>query len=116
MGANKLTTETVQQPPRHPWAIIFFFFFLVWAFGWVIGPYIIDHNATYSQIVKVVQEQDINSSAYSYQDSVGSYDGEYYLRDSFELAGRDDYGPTLPFFAGMALCFIILGLGWRYIL
>lgn len=95
---------------------MFFSFFLVWAFGWVVGPYIIDHNQTYTQIVQVIEEQDINSNAYTYQESVGSYDGEYFLRDALTHSGRDDYGPTWSFFSGVALCFIILGIGWRYIL
>ncbi len=111
-----MTAETIQAPAKHPWKVLAAAFFLVWVFGWVIGPYLINNIPIYSQIVQVVEEQDIDSSAYTYQDSVGSYDGEYYLRDSFVHSGRDDYGPTLPFFAGMALCFIILGLGWRYIL
>ena len=111
-----MTAGTDQTTLKYPWLILFSILFLVWLFGWVIGPYIIDHVSTYSQIVQVIEEQDINSNAYSYQDSVGSYDGEYYLRDSFEHSGRDDYGPTVPFFAGMLICFLILGLGWRYIL
>ena len=111
-----MNIETVQTPAKHPWLTIFFVLFLVWSFGWIVGPYIIDSIPTYSKIVQVVEDRDINSNAYSYQDSVGSYDGEYYLRDSFEHSGRDDYGFTIYFFVGMALCFIILGLGWRYIL
>ncbi len=95
---------------------MFFFLFLIWSFGWVIGPYIINLSPTYSKIVQIVEERDIDSAAYMYEESVGSYDGEYYLSDSFKHSGRNDYGPTKSFFFGMALCFVILGLGWRYIM
>ena len=111
-----MTTETTQTPAKHPWLIICSSLFVVWVFGWVIGPLLNDNIPIYNQIMKIADERDIDTSAYMYEDSVDSYDGEYYLSDSFKLAGRDDYGPTLFFFAGIALCFIILGLGWRYIL
>ena len=109
-------TERVQSQAKYPWMILISALLLVWSFGWVIGPYFIDHIPIYSQIVQVVEEQGINSNAYSYQDSVGSYDGEYFLRDSFVHSGRADYGPTVAFFSGMVLCLMILGFGWRYIL
>jgi hypothetical protein len=107
---------TVQNEGTHSWRKLMFFLFLIWSFGWVIGPYINNNIPIYKQIVQVVEDRDIDSAAYMYEESVGSYDGEYYLSDSFKHSGREDYGPTKAFFFGMALCFIILGLGWRYIM
>ena len=111
-----MSSATVYNDRTRSWGKLIFFSFLIWSFGWVIGPYITNNIPIYTQIVQVVEERDIDSAAYMYEESVGSYDGEYYLSDSFKHSGRDDYGPTKAFFSGMALCFIILGLGWRYIM
>ncbi len=98
------------------WARLIFYSFLIWVFGWVVGPYIEKTIPIYAKIAQVVEEQNIDSAAYMYMDSVGSYDGEYYLTDSFKHAQRDDYGLTKAFFAGIISCFLILGAGWRYVL
>ena len=111
-----MTAETALTPAKHPWLIIISSLFVVWVFGWVFGPLLNDNIPIYRQIMQVADERDIDTSAYMYEENAGSYDGEYYLSDSFKHSGRDDYGATLPFFIGMGLCFIILGLGWRYIL
>jgi hypothetical protein len=115
-GVIKLTTETIHTPAKHPWLIIISALFVVWVFGWVIGPLLNDNIPIYRQIMQAADERDIDTSAYMYEESAGSYDAEYYLTDSFKHSGRDDYGPTFFFFTGVALCFIILALGWRYIL
>ena len=99
-----------------PWALLFFNIFLIWVFGWVVGPYIENHIPVYKEIGQVVEARDIDSAAYMYQDSVGSYDGEYFLTDSFRHSGRSDYGLTPAFFAGILGCFAILWIGWRYVL
>lgn len=111
-----MTDETIHTPAKHPWLVIITSLFVVWLFGWVIGPLLNDNIPIYQQIMQVVDEREIDSSAYMYEESAGSYDGEYYLSDSFKHSGRDDYGSTFSFFSGIALCFIILGFGWRYIL
>ncbi len=98
------------------WGKFVFFSLLIWIFGWVVGPYIEKNIPIYDQIVQVVEERDIDSAAYMYMDTVGSYDGEYYLTDSFKHSKRDDYGMTKAFFFGIISCFLILGFGWRFIL
>ncbi len=107
---------TVHKCDARSWGKLIFFSFLIWIFGWVVGPYIENNIPIYKEITQVVEELDIDSAAYMYEESVGSYDGEYYLSDSFKHSGRDDYGPTKAFFFGMALCFGILGFGWRYVM
>ncbi|HKK90557.1 MAG TPA: hypothetical protein VJ936_04100 [Desulfobacteraceae bacterium] len=99
-----------------PWSQLLFFFFLIWVFGWIIGPFIENSIPVYKQIGQVVEARDIDSAAYMYEASVGSYDGEYYLTDSFKHSQRDDYGLTKGFFGGILSCFIILGIGWRYVM
>jgi len=99
-----------------PWALLFFNIFLIWVFGWVVGPYIEHTIPVYNKIGKVVEARNIDSAAYMYQDSVGSYDGEYFLTDSFKHSGRNDYGLTPAFFAGVLGCFLILWIGWRYVM
>lgn len=99
-----------------PWAKLLFGAFLIWVFGWVVGPYFENNIPTYKQIAHVVEERDIDSAAYMYADSVGSYDGEYFLIDSFKHSGRDDFGATPAFFGGIISCLAILWLGWRYVL
>ena len=111
-----MADSAIHKGETHPWGQLIFFMFLIWSFGWVIGPYINNNVPIYKEIIQVVEDRDIDSAAYMYEESVGSYDGEYYLSDSFKHSGREDYGPTKAFFFGMALCFIILGIGWRYIL
>lgn len=99
-----------------PWLMLFFVSFLIWVFGWVVGPYIENNIPTYRKIAQVVEERDIDSAAYMYQESVGSYDSEYYLIDSFKHSGRDDFGFTYMFFAGVVCCFVILWFGWRFMM
>lgn len=98
------------------WGKLLIAVLMIWCFGWVIGPYIEQNISTYKQIATVVEERDIDSAAYMYTDDVGSYEGEYYLKDSFQHAARSDYGYTKAFFGGIFICFGILGLGWRYVL
>jgi UDP-glucose 4-epimerase len=98
------------------WGKLALFAFLVWVFGWIVGPYFENNIPIYKQIVHVVEERNIDSAGYMYKSSVGSYEGEYYLEDSFKHANRDDYGLTKAFFAGILSCFAILGMGWRYIM
>jgi len=105
-----------KRPAYVSWGILIFFSFLIWVFGWIVGPYFENSISTYQQIAKVVEERDIDSGAYMYQESVGSYDAEYYLTDSFKHSKREDYGFTFYFFTGIAGCFIIFWIGWRYIM
>jgi len=106
----------MKGPKAKAWGKLAFFSFLIWCFGWVVGPFFEKNIATYDQIVQVVEERDIDSAAYMYMDTVGSYDGEYYLTDSFKHSKRDDYGMTKAFVSGIISCFLILGFGWRFIM
>jgi hypothetical protein len=109
-------SESAGNSKLQSWGKLLAFSVLIWVFGWIVGPYIQNNIPIYKQIAHVVEELDIDSAAYMYADDVGSYDGEYYLSDSFKHSKRKDYGLTKSFFAGIFLCFFILWLGWRYIL
>lgn len=111
-----MSSAVINDSKARSWGKLLFFFFLIWVFGWIVGPYLEHNISTYNQIAQVVEERDIDSAAYMYMDSVGSYDGEYYLSDSFKHSQRDDYGMTKSFFAGILSCFVILGFGWRFIM
>ena len=111
-----MASEAVKQSRVQSWGKLLFFSFLIWVFGWVVGPYIETNVSTYKQIAKVVEERDIDSAAYMYTDEVGSYEGEYYLNDSLTHSQREDYGFTKSFISGIVLCFLILGFGWRFIM
>jgi hypothetical protein len=115
-GDHNMVTATLQPSPKKAWGKFIFYSLLIWVFGWVVGPYIERTIPVYDQIVQVVEEQNIDSAAYMYMDTVGSYDGEYYLTDSFKHAGRDDYGMTKAFISGVVACFLILGFGWRFMM
>ena len=115
-GEMNMSTLTMNHSKKKAWGKLFFYSFLIWVFGWVVGPYIEKNIPIYDQIVQVVEERDIDSAAYMYMDTVGSYDGEYYLTDSFKHSQRDDYGMTKAFFSGIISCFLILGFGWRYMM
>ncbi|MCP3943686.1 MAG: hypothetical protein GY710_19710 [Desulfobacteraceae bacterium] len=106
----------MDNPKAKAWGQLIFYSFLIWVFGWVVGPYMEKNISIYGQIAQIVEERDIDSGAYMYGDSAGSYDGEYYLADSFKHSKRDDYGMTKGFVGGLISCFLILGFGWLFIL
>ncbi len=111
-----MEAKSQQTPSKHSLKIILAAAFLVWSFGWVIAPILRSNIPIYNEILQVADERDIDTSAYMYEENAGSYDAEYYLRDSFEHSGRSDYGATKFFIAGVISCIIILGIGWRYIM
>jgi hypothetical protein len=90
-------------------------FFLIWAFGFVIGPYIQDSVPTFHKIAEVVEEQDIDSGAYFYTEIKASYEGEAYLRQALRSGAPDQFGFTPAFISGIVICLIILALGFRFL-
>ena len=55
-------------------------------------------------IVRVIEENDIDSGAYFYTEIEGSYSGEKYLRQSLEMGDPDAFGLTWPFISGIVTC------------
>ena len=64
------------------WAVLGLCLAMIWGFGVYIGPWAADRIPMMKKIVDVIEEQDINSSAYFYTDTEASYEGERYLRES----------------------------------
>jgi len=90
-------------------------FLCVGIFAFVVGPWLQHQIPLFSQIVQVIEEQDINSGAYFYSEIKASYEGERYLLESMKLAAPDQVGLTLPFVLCIVLCIFILGIGYRFL-
>lgn len=91
-----------------PWGILIVSCFFLWVFTFKISPWIQESIPTFKQIVEVIEERDIDSTAYFYTGVEASYDGERYLRESMEFSAPGEAGLTIPFLSGVFLCGIIL--------
>lgn len=67
------------------------------------------------QLVTVIEEQDINSSAYFYTEIEASYEGERYLREALAREIPEEAGLTWPFISAIVICIGLLALGFRYL-
>ena len=116
-----MVDRTITVEKRNPgsrlraWSLLVFGFFCVWVFAFVVGPWIQDKIPTFRKIVQVIEERDIDAGAYFYSENKESYDGEQYLLESLRLGAPEEVGFTLPFIGSIALCFIILWIGYRYL-
>jgi len=97
------------------WAILSLCLFMIWGFGVFVGPWLVEKVPAMQEMVNVIEEQDINSSAYFYTDIEASYEGERYLRESIAREVPEQSGLTLPFISAIAICFGLLALGFRYL-
>ncbi len=68
-----------------------------------------------NQIFQIIEERDIDSTAYFYTGIEASYDGERYLRESVELLAPEEAGLTIPFIAFVILSGVILWIGFRFL-
>ncbi len=108
------TPDRTHRPSLKAWCQLFGVLASLWLFAVVVGPYFETRIPTFDQIVQTIDSQDIDSGAYFYTEIKGSYQGEHYLRSSLEWAAPDQFGLTVPFMSGVALCLLILGLGFRF--
>ena len=111
----KSTADKPVSARIRAWVLLICSFFCVGLFAFVIGPWLQDKIPTYSQIVQVIEEQDIDSGAYFYSEIKASYEGEQYLLESLKLAAPDQVGFTPSFILCIVLCIVILGIGYRYL-
>ena len=88
---------------------------MIWGFAVYTGPWLYDKIPYMRGIVTVIDEQDINSSAYFYTEIEASYEGERYLREALYREVPDQAGLTWPFISAIAICFLLLALGFRYL-
>lgn len=110
-------TRQDTRPTRNrlkAWGQLIGVFAALWLFATVVGPYFETRIPTFDKIVQTIDKQDIDSGAYFYTEIKASYDGERYLRNALELGVPDEIGLTLPFVSGIAICLLILWVGFRY--
>ncbi len=89
--------------------------FLLWGFAFVVGPWVQHRIPLMDQIVQIADDRDIDMGAYFYTEIEASYNGERYLKGSLDLAAPGQAGLTPFFLSGMAVCFVLLWLGYRYL-
>ncbi len=97
------------------WTVLSLCLFMIWGFGVFLGPWLADQIPAMRDIVQVIEEQDINSSAYFYTEIEASYEGERYLRESLAREAPEHSGLTLPFISAIVICVGLLALGFRYL-
>ncbi len=88
---------------------------MIWGFGAFLGPWLVEQIPAMREIAQVIEEQDINSSAYFYTEIEASYEGERYLRESLAREAPEHSGLTLPFISAIVMCIGLLALGFRYL-
>jgi hypothetical protein len=103
------------MPRARAWSVLTLTIVCLWLFGTVIGPWLQHHIYSMDDIVRVIDENDIDSGAYFYTEIEGAYTGEKYLRQSLEMAAPDQFGLTLPFVSGIVACLLILAIGFKYL-
>lgn len=108
-------THQPKMPRAKAWAILGLTFFSLWLFAMVVGPWLQHHIYGMDEIVRVIEENDIDAGAYFYTEIEGSYTGEKYLRQSLEMADPEQFGLTLSFISGIAACLVLLCLGFKYL-
>ena len=107
------TTPVADSAPRGPatrsrlfgWGMLVLVLFLLWGFAFVVGPWVQHRIPLMDQIM----------GAYVYTEIEASYNGERYLKGSLDLAAPGQAGLTPFFLSGMAVCFVLLWLGYRYL-
>lgn len=90
-------------------------FFIIWAFGFVIGPSILENVPVFHEITRIVEERDIDSGAYFYTEIKASYEGEAYLRQALQSGAPEEFGFTPAFISGIVICLALLAVGFRYL-
>ena len=97
------------------WATLGLCLVMIWGFGALVGPWLIEKIPIMEEMVTVIEEQDINSNAYFYTEIEASYEGERYLRESLVREHPEQSGLTLPFLSAIVICIGLLALGFRYL-
>jgi hypothetical protein len=88
---------------------------MIWVFGVFVGPWLAEEIPAMNEIVKVIEAQDINSSAYFYTEIEASYEGERYLSESLAREVPEQSGLSWPFISAIVICIGLLALGFRYL-
>lgn len=111
---------TEPHAPKRPsgrlkaWGGFFLCVFLLWAFTFHGAPWLQKHVPGMPRLTKRVMERDIDTTAFFYSENKESYEAERYLNDTLGLAKPRGYdGFDRYFILGIALCLVILAIGFR---
>lgn len=89
--------------------------FLLWIFAFVLCPVGEKHIPVFNEIVKTIEEQNIDSSAYFYTGIEASYTGSQDILGSIVFKSPQQAGFTTPAVLGIIICLFILFLGFYYL-
>jgi hypothetical protein len=90
-------------------------FFLLWLFAFVAGPWGERHIPVFKDITKVIEENNIDSTAYMYTEIEGSYSGQNHLLAALAHEIPEEFGFTAVFMSGVICCFTILAFAYRFL-
>ena len=107
--------ENQKKNTKKNWLTLAGFVTLIWFFGAVVGPWVEKQSSTLTQIVKVIEEQNIDSSAYFYTEINASYEGEYYLKESIKRSNLEKTQAGGVFFLGIIMCLAILSAAFFWL-
>ena len=96
------------------WGILLLTLGFVAAFAFAFGPWLQKQIPIVDDIFTLIEEQDINSTAYFYTDIEASYDGESFLKNSIRLSDEKEARLNAPFIFGLICCLLILWVGFRF--
>ena len=99
----------------HSWLLLISVLFMVWGFAYVVGPWVQHNVPVVNEIFTLIEEREINSTAYFYTEIEASYDGERFLQDAIRLSEPNEARLNMPFIAGIAACIILLMIGFKYL-
>ncbi|MCB9494565.1 MAG: hypothetical protein H6681_03860 [Desulfobacteraceae bacterium] len=102
-------------PLKKSLIIIISTFFLLWIFAFIVGPFGEKHIPVFKNITKVIEENNIDSTAYMYTEIEGSYSGQKHLLAAMEHELPQKFGFTPVFISGIICCFTILAFAFRYL-
>jgi len=106
---------TGKKPLNKSFKVIISTFFLLWLFAFIVGPWGERHIPVFTDITKIIEENNIDSTAYMYTEIEGSYSGQKYLLAAMESELPDKFGFTAVFISGIVCCFSILAFAFKYL-
>jgi hypothetical protein len=110
---NRLTAKPPSSRLKG-WGALFMCLFLLWGFTFHVFPWIKVRIPGMMTLERAIEARDIDTTTFFYSETKESYEAESYLNDTLSLAKPRGYdGFDLFFLLGIALCFIILAIGFR---
>lgn len=105
--------EQTGMDKKKGWVILCSVCVVLYLFAIKIGPWLQHRIWGMDRIVETIEENNIDAGAYYYTEIEAAADGYQYLSQTLQTMAPDQYGLTLPFLLGLALCLLILYFGMR---